>query len=90
MPTPTKKPRHETPPYPDHDWKRVGETLRQFRLDRDVTQAELATAVGFANHASIAQIELGIKPLTDGKLNAAAKFLGVRPIAIRRPELEGK
>ena len=44
--------------------------------------------MGFMNLASVSQIELGIKPLTDSKLMKAAEFLGVRPITIRRPELE--
>jgi len=57
-------------------------------MDRGATQAELATAMGFVNLASVSQIELGIKPLTDAKLMRAAEFLGVRPIVIRRPELE--
>lgn len=87
MPTPTKKPRPYTV-YPDHDWERVGATLRQLRLDKGATQAELATAMGFMNSASVAQIELGIKPLTDSRLMSAAEFLGVRPITIRRPELK--
>jgi transcriptional regulator with XRE-family HTH domain len=89
MPTPTKKLKN-IPSYPDHDWHRVGATLRQIRTDRGVTQQELATAVGFVQWSSIAQIELGFKPLTDEKLIKAANFLGVRPIVIRRPELDVK
>lgn len=86
MPTPTKN----TKPGPrrrhnDQDWGRTGETLRQLRLDRDITQSQLATAIGFLNAGSIAQIEKGLKPLTDGKLIAAARFLDVSPLAIRRP-----
>lgn len=70
----------------DHDWGRTGETLRQLRIDRDVTQAELATAIGFRYQSSIVQIEQGLRPLTDGKLIKAARFLDVQPLAIRRPE----
>ena len=88
MPTPTKKTRNDLPTYPDHDWGRVGATLRQIRITQGVTQDELATAVGFVRHSSIAQIESGIKPLTDEKLIKVAAFLGVRPIVIRRPEME--
>ena len=90
MPTPTKKKPQNIPTYPDHDWKRVGATLRQLRTDRGVSQQELATAAGFVRWASISQIELGYKPLTDEKLMKVAAFLGVRPIVIRRPELEAK
>ena len=87
--TPTKKiargPRHA---YPDHDWGRVGATLRQLRLHGGYTQDQLATYMGFVRGASVAQIEAGIKPLTDQKLLLAAEFLGVKPLTIRRPELE--
>lgn len=88
MPTPTKKTRTRQPNHTEHDWERVGATLRQLRIDKGATQAEVATAVGFVHHSSIAQIEAGIKPLTDAKLIKVANFLGVRPIVIRRPELE--
>ena len=84
-PTPTPRPgrrrRHN-----DTDWPRTGETLRQIRIDRDVTQSELATAIGFRHQGAISQIEQGLKPLTDGKLLKAARFLDVQPLAIRRPE----
>jgi len=87
--TPTKRtsrgPRNA---YPDHDWGRVGATLRQLRLNAGYTQDQLATAMGFVRGSSIAQIEAGLKPLTDPKLILAAEFLGVRPLTIRRPELE--
>lgn len=89
MPTPTKKTPKQTPNYPqDQDWERIGATLRQLRTMNGATQDELATAIGFVRGASVAQIELGLKPLTDEKLLKAAAFLGVRPITIRRPELE--
>lgn len=92
MPTPTKNTRRGAKnSYPaDHDWERVGATLRQVRLNNGATQDELATAIGFVRGSSVAQIELGIKPLTDQKLLLAAEFLGVRPIVIRRPELAEK
>lgn len=90
MPTPTKNPRRgANNTYPaDHDWERVGATLRQIRMDKDVTQDELATAIGFVRASSVSQIERGFKPLTDPKLILAAEFLGVRPIAIRRPGMQ--
>lgn len=87
--TPTKRtqrgPRNA---YPDHDWERVGATLKQLRLNAGFTQDQLATAIGFVRGSSVAQIEHGLKPLTDQKLRLASEFLGVRPLTIRRPELE--
>lgn len=89
MPTPTKKTQKRasrlTPNYETHDWERAGKTLRILREAKGVTQAELATAVGFRHHSSITQIELGIKPLTDEKLIAVAARLDIDPLAIRRP-----
>lgn len=87
MPTSTKKHLNRVPNHTDQDWERVGATLRLLRTTQGATQDELATAIGFVRGASIAQIELGLKPLTDEKLLKAAAFLGVRPIVIRRPEL---
>ena len=87
MSTPTKKiARGPRPRHNDTDWGRTGETLRQLRIDRDVTASQLATAIGFRHTASITQNEKGLKPLTDGKLIAAARYLDVNPLAIRRPE----
>ncbi|MDQ0854838.1 transcriptional regulator with XRE-family HTH domain [Arthrobacter sp. V4I6] len=91
MTSPTEKPRPgRRPRHNDHDWGRTGETLRQFRIDRDVKQIDLATAMGFRYASSITQIEQGLKPLTDGKLMKAARFLNVEPLAIRRPAPEAK
>jgi transcriptional regulator with XRE-family HTH domain len=77
--------RGRRPSHNDTDPARTGETLRQIRIDRDITQAQLATAIGFRYASSIVQIEKGTKPLTDGKLIKAARFLGVQPLSIRRP-----
>lgn len=87
--TPTPRP-HPRPGrranHNDHDWERTGATLRQLRLNKDVTQSELATAIGYANPSSIVNIERGIKPLPDGKLLKAARYLDVPPLSIRRPD----
>lgn len=79
--------RGRRPNHNDQDLERTGATLRQLRIDRDITQSELATALGFRYSTSVAQIEMGVKPLTDGKLLLAARFLDVKPLAIRRPEV---
>lgn len=86
--TPTKNRRGVRNAYPpNEDWGRVGATLKELRISKGATQDELATAVGFRRGSSIAQIESGLKPLTDPKLLLAAEFLGIRPLAIRRPEI---
>jgi transcriptional regulator with XRE-family HTH domain len=53
-----------------------------------MTQAELATAVGFKHPHSIAHIESGYRALTDGKLIKAARYLGVKPESIRKPAVK--
>ena len=84
--TPTPHPRPgRRASHNDSDWERTGATLRQLRIDKDVTQGVLATAIGYRNPSSIVNIERGIKPLPDGKLIKAARFLDVPPLAIRRP-----
>lgn len=72
----------------DPDPARTGRLIRQLRLNKEMTQAELATAVGFKNHHSIAHIESGYRALTDGKLIKAARYLGVKPEAIRKPAVK--
>ena len=86
MPTPTRKPRGSARRHNDNDPARTGATLRQIRLMKDVTQAELATAIGFRHPQSIVQIEQGYRALTDGKLIKAARYLDVPPLSIRRPD----
>ncbi|MFJ4286448.1 helix-turn-helix domain-containing protein [Paenarthrobacter nicotinovorans] len=89
MPTPTKPTRRGPQnTYPaNHDWERVGATLREIRTIRDLTQDELAVAIGYRRGSSISQIESGLRPLTNAKLKAAAKVLGVHPTDIRRVKL---
>ena len=72
----------------DADPERTGRLIRQLRLNKEMTQAELATAVGFKHPHSIAHIESGYRALTDGKLIKAARYLGVRPEAIRKPAVK--
>jgi len=75
--------------YPADDDRAVtGACLREARLNKGLTMDELATAIGYANAGSIAQIESGQRALTDPKLAAAAEFLGVHPTTIRRPRLK--
>lgn len=88
MHTPLKtKTREVRNNYPTHDWEEFGAALREARTGRDITQAELSTAIGFRSHCSISQIESGLKPMTNGKLNKAAKFLGLLPTELRPENL---
>lgn len=86
--TPTRKNPGPGRRHSDDDPARTGATLRQLRLDRDVTQSQLATAIGFRHAQSIVQIETGYRALTDGKLIKAARYLDVPPLSIRRPDVE--
>lgn len=88
--TPEKRKPGRSPRHNDQDWERTGATLRQLRNDRDIPREALADALGFQRPSSITQIELGLRPLTDGKLIKAARFLGVPTIAIRRPGPEAE
>ena len=73
-------------PINDPDPARTGATLKQLRLDRDVSTQELATAMGYAHYQSLIQIEMGYRRVSDGKLIKAARYLGVPPLSIRRTE----
>jgi transcriptional regulator with XRE-family HTH domain len=59
--------------------KLVGRNLRQIRVDRDLTQRELAAALGYSNQCTISHIETGRKYLHGEQLESAARFLGVTP-----------
>ncbi len=56
----------------------VGNQLRTVRLVRNLTQSDVAQAVGLKQSAW-SQIELGYKPLTMHQLSLAAGRLGIRP-----------
>lgn len=60
----------------------MGKALRLLRTEQDVTQSELARAIGFRNQANISHIESGLKGITRSKLVKAARYLGVRPEAL--------
>jgi transcriptional regulator with XRE-family HTH domain len=86
MNTPQK--RRSTRRHSDDDPAKTGRLIRQLRLNKEMTQAELATAVGFKHAHSIAHIESGYRALTDGKLIKAARYLGVKPESIRKPAVK--
>lgn len=66
--------------------ERVGETVQAFRERFGFTQDELATETGISR-SHLANIEAGRKPLTDRQLAIVARALGLKPIAIKRPDL---
>lgn len=79
----TQKQRRSSRRHSDNDPAKTGRLIRQLRLNKEMTQAELAIAVGFKHAHSIAHIESGYRALTDGKLVKAARYLGVKPEQIR-------
>lgn len=81
----TTKRRGPRPRHNDPDPATTGENLRAVRLSRGITQAELATALGFTSHVGVTHIETGYRGMTDKRLNEAAAYLGVAPSVIRPP-----
>lgn len=79
MTTPTPEPRRANPPYTKKGRAAMGQALRTLRIEQDVTQTELAAAIGFRNQSNVSQIERGLKSITKTKLLRAARYLGVRP-----------
>lgn len=66
--------------------ERVGETIQAFRERFGFTQDELATEADMSR-SHLANIEAGRKQLGDRHLALIAKALGLKPIAIKRPDL---
>ena len=87
--TTTKKPRRYIPrTHNDKDPARTGALIRQLRLNKEITQEDLATAAGYQHHHSISRIESGSMPIPDGKLLKVARFLGVEAGKIRKPAVK--
>jgi transcriptional regulator with XRE-family HTH domain len=84
----TNQKRRSSRRHNDNDPARTGRLIRQLRLNKEMTQAELALAIGFKNSQNISQIESGYRAITDGKLIKAARYLGVKPEAIRKPAVQ--
>jgi excisionase family DNA binding protein len=86
--TTTKKPRRFIPrTHNDTDPVKTGRIIRQLRINKAMTQEELATAAGYKHHHSIARIESGSMPIPDAKLAKVAAHLGVPAHEIRRTDL---
>jgi transcriptional regulator with XRE-family HTH domain len=86
----TTKPKRPYKPrrHNDTDPAKTGRLIRQLRINKEMSQLELATAAGYSNKASISRIEAGIRPIPDGKLIKVARYLGVDPDKIRRPAVK--
>lgn len=58
-----------------------GENIKRLRLAKDMSQEELAKALGYENRSSINKIELGKNDMPRNKIVRAAQVLGVSPLA---------
>lgn len=83
--TTEKKPRRSRVRHNDPDPVRTGENLRAVRVDRGITQSQLAEALGFKSHCAVTHIESGYRGMTEKRLLEAAQFLNVAPSVIRKP-----
>lgn len=59
-----------------------GQNLKRLRTARDMSQEELAKALGYTNRSSINKIELGKNDMPRNKILQAAKVLGVSPLEL--------
>lgn len=55
----------------------VGNRIKQLRLERDMSQDELAKRSGYGSRSTINKIELGINDVPQSKIKAIAEALGV-------------
>ena len=62
-----------------NEYKQIGRRIRRFRNQSEMTQDELATAVGFGSQTAIQYIEAGKRRLRVMELKQIAKVLGVTP-----------
>lgn len=69
----------------DPDPTTTGANLRAVRVDRGITQRQLAEALGYKTPAAVTHIEQGIRGMNDKLLLQAAAFLNVAPAVIRKP-----
>lgn len=67
------------------EWVRQGETLRTFREMRGLKVGELASLLDIS-YAYLSNIEAGRKRLTPQMVAKAANALGIRQVALVRPD----
>jgi len=61
----------------DENLKRIGERIRQFRIEKGLTQAELAQECGDKDWSQISRMERGLVNFTVSYLFLLSKILGV-------------
>lgn len=61
-----------------------GKNLRRLRIERGMSQDELAKAIGYNNRASINKIEMGHNIIPTDKIQLTADVLGVSPLDLFR------
>lgn len=87
--TTTKKPRRYLPrTHSDTNPVKTGRILRQLRINKAMTQEEIATAAGYRHAHSISRIESGAMPIPDAKLLKVAQYLNIDPDKIRKPAVK--
>ena len=55
----------------------TGEIIKQLRIERKMTQKELADLLGYSDLSSISKIEKGVKDLPASKFASLAEIFGV-------------
>lgn len=55
----------------------IGNRIKQLRIERDMSQDELAKKSGYGSRSTINKIELGINDVPQSKIKAIAEALGV-------------
>lgn len=62
--------------------KKYGQNLRRLRMERGMSQEELAKALGYTNRSSINKIEIGRSSIPTEKIQLTAQVLGVSPLEL--------
>lgn len=66
----------------------IGEKIRALRIERGMSQNDLALACGYTSRASINKIELGKVDPPQSKIQAIADALDVSPVSLLVEDLE--
>lgn len=84
-----RKPRRYIPrTHNDTNPAKTGRIIRQLRINKAMTQEEVATAAGYRHAHSISRIESGAMPIPDAKLLKVAQYLQIDPDKIRKPAVK--